>query len=196
MGQEISKNRLNGGNDNYKQQLAEIVETPMGDDTIREYFPDAKIIKYSELGKYNDIDDLLTDDVDYCFLLIEQSPNNGHWCCISKYDNTYEFFDPYGYKDKEILKWESCQTNKELGQGHAILTSLLNKEKKVIYNPIDYQSEASEQINTCGRHCCFRVLNLVKYNRTLNEYYQLMKHIKDKYNLPYDIIVSKFISKL
>lgn len=192
MGQEISKPILKGG----YNKLEEIIETPMGDDDIHHYFPDAKILKYSELGKYNDIDDLLTEPLDYCFVLYESSPNNGHWCCISKYDDMYEFFDPYGNKDKEILKWEDCQTNKQLGQGHAILTNLLNKEKKVIYNPIDYQSESSEQINTCGRHCCFRIMNLVKYNRNLNEYYQLMKYIKNKFKIPYDVIVSKFITKL
>ena len=179
-----------------KQKLEEIIETPMGDDDIHHYFPDAKIMKYNVLNNYNDIDELLTEPLDYAFLLYEQSPNSGHWCVISKYDDMYEFFDPYGETDESILKWESKETNEELGQGKPTLSNLFKKEKnKLIINNIDYQLE-NPDINTCGRHCCFRILNLINYNRNLDEYHQLMNFIKKKFNMPYDIIVSEYITKL
>ena len=38
---------------------------------------DAKIIKYSELGHVYDIDQLLTNDKDYCIILYEDAPNRG-----------------------------------------------------------------------------------------------------------------------
>jgi hypothetical protein len=54
----------------------------------------------------------------------------------------------------------------------------MNKCKyKVVYNPIKYQ-EDEEDINTCGRHCVFRILNLMAKGRNL-----------------YDEIVAEYIDK-
>ena len=70
---------------NELDKLAEkIVETPMGDDDIHFYLPKSKILKYSELSKYNDIDHLLNNDRDCAFILYEDSPNSGHWTCLTK----------------------------------------------------------------------------------------------------------------
>ncbi|MFM7979412.1 MAG: hypothetical protein ACKPKO_08865 [Candidatus Fonsibacter sp.] len=39
---------------------------------------DAKIIRYSELKHIDDLDELLTNDIDYCIVLSEDRPNRGH----------------------------------------------------------------------------------------------------------------------
>lgn len=174
--------------------LEEIIEDPLGDDDIRFYFPNANIMKYSELKKFNSIDDILPNDKDFAFLLYEDSPNKGHWVCISRNNGQYEFFDSYGGGPDSPLKWNAQETNNMLGQGTKILSNLFNKTKdKVIYNPVKYQ-EDSQDVNTCGRHCVFRIKN-IKDGKNLHQYYQLMKTLKDNSGKNYDEIVASFIKK-
>jgi hypothetical protein len=60
----IVKRQFGEGN----PEIAEIEKDPMGDDDIKKYFPNAKIIKYSELANYNDITQLLPKDKSFFFL--------------------------------------------------------------------------------------------------------------------------------
>jgi hypothetical protein len=183
--------------------LDSIVKTPMGDDTIRKYFPDAKIILYSDLDNYKNLDDLLKDDIDYCFILYEQSPHNGHWVLIGKYPYNnktfYEYFDSYGGKIDEPLGWNDEETNEELEQDKSILSKLfklVNGEK--IYNNIAYQEYSDyNDINSCGRHCCLRVMFITNEDvpSILSFYYQFMSELSKRTNLNYDKIVSNFINK-
>ena len=177
------------------QQLEQIIEEPLGDDDIRFYFPNANIMKYSELKKFNSIDDILPNDKDYAFLLYEDSPNKGHWVCISRNNGEYEFFDSYGGAPDSPLKWNDKQTNNMLGQGMKTLSNLFDKTKdNVIYNPVKYQEESSD-VNTCGRHCVFRIKN-IKDGKNLNQYYNLMKKLKENTGKNYDEIVASFVKKV
>ena len=54
---------------------------------------DAKIIRYSELRHIDDLDELLTKEMDYCIILYEDKPNRGHCAALSKYNGIYEHFD-------------------------------------------------------------------------------------------------------
>ena len=54
---------------------------------------DAKIIQYSELSQFNDLDELLPGEKDYCIVLYEDSPGKGHWTGLCKYDGVFEHFD-------------------------------------------------------------------------------------------------------
>ena len=73
-----------------------------------------RIIKYGELTRYNSIEALLPNDIDYVVLLYEDRPNRGHWCCVSKYDQIIELFDPHGgYPDSELL-WAPMKTRRRL----------------------------------------------------------------------------------
>ena len=178
-----------------EQELEEVVEEPMGDDDIRFYFPKANILKYSELANYNTLDDLLPNDRDYAFILYEDSPNKGHWTCVSKNNNQIEYFDSYGGAPDSPLNWNPKAKNSQLGQGQKILSNLLEgSSKKVIYNPVKYQEEGGD-INTCGRHCVFR-LKQMKDGKNLAEYYDFMKKLKSNSNKNYDEIVSSFIKKV
>ncbi len=40
---------------------------------------DSYIIRYSEIRHINDLDDLLTKEIDYCIILYEERPDRGHW---------------------------------------------------------------------------------------------------------------------
>lgn len=179
-----------------KQDIKKIEADPLDDSEIREYLPDAKIMKYSQLARYGTINELLTKPTDYAILLYEDSENSGHWVCICRYDNTIEYFDPYGHKPDEPLNWTPATTKKKLRENFTYLSQLLNnamKECKVIYNNVKYQ-ELKENINTCGRHCCFRIMNMLK-GCNLATYYKRMQYFKKTLG-SYDAVVSQFIDVL
>lgn len=177
------------------EKIEQIEKTPMSDDDIKNYLPNAKIIKYSELSKYSDIDQILPKKKDFAILLFQDSNNTGHWCAISKYNNLYEFFDPYGLNIDNELTWTDYDTKDSLGIHKPYLSDMFDKtNKKVIFNPVSYQKNGND-IQTCGRHCVFRILNLMNKNMNLAKYYKYMKILKNELNLPYDKIVSSFITK-
>ena len=66
---------------------------------------DLKILKYSQLSKVVSLDTLFPSELDYCIILIEEELDSGHWVALMKYDNTVEFFDPYGKKWDTELAW-------------------------------------------------------------------------------------------
>ncbi len=53
---------------------------------------DAKLIRYSELRHIDDLDELLTKDLDYCIVLYETKLDRGHWAAFSRYNGIYEHF--------------------------------------------------------------------------------------------------------
>jgi len=180
-----------------KELIEEINEekiNPLGDDDIRDFLPDAKIIKYSELKDYNSLDELLPNDTDYVIVLYQEAEFKGHWCCVQKYKNVYEFFDPYGSPGGKIdspLLWTPLNIRMKLGVAVPYMTRLFNKiqgPKIGIYNPIKYQQE-KDNVNSCGRHCVFRILNLIKKNRDLDQYYNHMLKLKKDLGLSFDDIV-------
>jgi hypothetical protein len=175
---------------NTEQQAVEA--EPMGDDDIKRYFPNAKIIVYNDLAKYNSIDELLPNDKSFIFMLIESSENKGHWVGLCRYGDTCEFFDSYGGKPDSQLKWNSSTKNEALGQDEKYLTNLLaGHGGHVVYNPIKYQG-AGGDINTCGRHCCFRIQNM-RDGKNLDDYYNHMKRLKNNMGVDFDGVVANFI---
>ena len=125
--------------------LAAIERYSLSDTDIRRILGRrCRIIKYNELSKYNDLNQLLPNDKDYVVILIESRPNTGHWC-----------FDPYGYPIDADLKWTSMKMRKALREDIPYLTKLLDKSNlDCIYNNIKYQ-EMDEDINTCGDHTAY-----------------------------------------
>jgi hypothetical protein len=170
------------------------VSVPLGDDDIKKVLPDAKILKYTDLAKFNNIDQMLPNKKDYAYLLYLDSPNTGHWVLCSKYNDIIEVFDPYGQKniDDELL-WISKPERRALKTNKPHLTRLLNDcDYKVIFNGYRYQI-LDNDIQTCGRHCTYRCLQMLKHDKNLMEYFLLMKELKKKTKKPYDVIVSEKI---
>lgn len=195
---------LTGAADKYYSELEDngttkleakgIVPKPMSDKDIRHYFPDAKIKLYGDLRHYSSIDELLPLRKDYCFLLYQSSPNYGHWCLLSKYDDTYELFDSYGSKHiDQPLSWTPLAMRKKLNEQEPWLTYLLQPVANVVWNKEDYQSRG--QAATCGRHCCLRLMTILYDDLSLKQYSQMMKKIKRKTGYTYDEIVSDLINQ-
>lgn len=188
--------------DNNKTTLQEakvIQYEPMDDTDIRYYFPDAKIMSYSELPEYNTIDELVPKDLDYVFLLYEEKPNYGHWVLISKYNDLIEYFDSYGGSIDEPLSWVPLEQRKQIGVGKPFLTDLLKNtnynDYGLIYNAYDFQDDTDNKISTCGRWCCLRLKTILNNRMPLITFINMMKDIKKKSKLRYDVIVSDLINK-
>lgn len=173
--------------------VKQVIKKPMGDDNIRQYLPDAKIIRYAEIFEYDKITQLLPKSRDYVVILVEHQLGEGHWQCLLRYGNTIEFFCSYGSYPDEAYEWNSPEQNMEVGAPEPYLTTLLKKAESVgfnvIYNKIDYQSEGKD-VTTCGAYVVFRILTFLKDDMNLNDFQQLMRFIKNKTKKSYDQIVA------
>lgn len=195
---KIAKTIMNKVAGEANAEVKAISETPMGDDNIRKYFPNAKILKYSELADIQDITQLLPQDKSFFFLLYEQSLNTGHWVVVNRYkDNgrdTICFFCSYGSKVDGPLYWNSNAKNQELGQSRPFLTELLQKSgKQLQYNKIQYQSKASP-VATCGAFATLWIKANLRDNMTLQDFHDWIAEIKKETGLSYDAIASNAIS--
>jgi hypothetical protein len=185
-----------------KDKLEKIKEDPMDDTEIKKYLgKDCKIITTAELNDYENIESVFPNNdnfLSFVILLFLDQPNSGHWCALLRYADVIEFYDSYGSSPSNVYRYCPMSIRIELGTEKNKLCELLDKttDYNIIYNDVQYQSENGEQydIATCGRHCCWRVLNLIMRGMILPEYDLYMKELKKHYKtLSYDDIVSKMI---
>lgn len=153
---------------------------PFSDGDIRNYLPNALILQYSDLQKYPTLADVLPDVKSYCILLYEDSPNRGHWTCISKpEEGVAEYFDSYGGYIDEPLTWISESKQEVLGQGEPYLSMLFRKApEEVVYSKVDYQKE-SPTVSSCGRWCVLRILKMIA-GYDLGDFYKFIKKERKK----------------
>lgn len=185
--------------DNLPEKVEKIEKVPMSNDDILKYFPEARIIANNELKDVQSIDDVLDKNKDYdgVIILYLSGENEGHWTSLCKYGNSnnpkdcfIEFFDSYGENPTTVYEYADKEIRDKLGNQKDYVLDLLKAcPYNVIYNNIQYQSDKRD-IMTCGRHCCFRLYNLIKYCMGLTEYYNYMQCLKKKTGLNYDQIVS------
>lgn len=135
----------------------------------------AKWILYSDIFKYNSIDDLMNDGG--CFLLYDKtyydngsSVDRAHWCLLSKSGNLVSFFDPYGANIDSIPK---KRTKKHL-------TRLMIKSSKYEYDENEWQFQSYDKVcgvipQTCGRWCLSRYFNR---DISIDDFASLYKPIK------------------
>jgi hypothetical protein len=174
--------------------IIKLIATPLGDDDIRNILgSETKVIRYSELSKFNNLGELLPNEKDYCIVLYEHEALSGHWVCLLKYNNAYEFFDAYGLKVDRELKWTDLKTRQQLNEDIPYLSNLLEKEQ-YIYNGFDFQDD-DNKVETCGHHCCFRIFCFQNFGMDLNQYIDTMKFLKNKLQHSYDYIVAEFVYK-
>jgi hypothetical protein len=180
--------------------IVEKVVEPMDNKTILKYLPDAKILTTQDIKRYKDIDDIFDRHkyIDYVIILFLDTSNSGHWVALLKYGNIIEFFDSYGNTPKDVYNFAPKNIRRQLGTADDYLIKLINKSKyDAIYNPIKYQEDnkIKMDINTCGLHCCYRIIQFLGNGYTLPDYYKYMKKMKRQLKIPYDIIVADLIEK-
>jgi hypothetical protein len=177
--------------------ICERIGTNITDGDIRRYFGDgveSKILKYSELADYATIDDLLPKERDFRIILIEDSYNKGHWCCILKYDKTIEWFNPYGVRPDAQKNMLGKMRNRLLGQEEDYLTKLMKASKgyKLIYNKARLQ-KLKNGINTCGRWIILRIICMKDMMMTLSQFIKMIDETKKASGLPADALAAIWI---
>jgi hypothetical protein len=182
-----------------KPKLRKIMTEPMSDADLEVYLPQAKIFMFRELKGYPSIQTILKRPRDYMILLYEHTPQNGHWVAVLRYENTIEFFCPYGtspYSPNSPLEWNTPEENAVVDATSNYLEDLLNKAKaegwEVIYNKMDFQ-EKRNNVNTCGAFCVWRVLCLMEDNMNLSAFQEGMKELHKRMEITYDEIVADAI---
>jgi hypothetical protein len=186
---------LEGKKDN--PVVEEIIEEPMDDTDIRQYLPNAKVMRYSGLARLSDIEQLLPTDKSYVILLYENTPGSGHWVALMRYGRTIEFFCSYGSKIDVPLRWQNPKDNAMLGQTRPFLSQLLNKAKgkfRAIHNPVAYQS-SKQGVATCGAWDVMRINQMKNHNQDLQEFHNFMESVKKETGLTFDEIVVNYVSK-
>lgn len=177
---------MNGG-------MAEVIATPLSDADIKEYLPEALILKYSELAQYPDLHAVLPEVQSFCILLYEDSPNKGHWVVISRpKEGVAEYFDSYGGQPDAPLKWTPLERRVGLGQGKPYLSIMFDKcPEEVVYNKVKYQKDGAN-VNDCGRWCVLRTLKM-KAGLDLNQFHKYVLEEDRKHPGDKDAFVSKII---
>ena len=165
-----------------------------GRDILQILKGDTNIIEYGDLYNINSLNDIFKNES--CVILYRSSPSLAHWCCVFKNKEGLNFFDPYGViidnEIDEIEKMNPEYANQYYNNGKKRLIELILKDKyeHIIYNEYKMQQMKSN-INTCGRHCCCRLLYK---NLSLEDYVkELSKYSNDKY---FDNIVLNITNKL
>lgn len=177
----------------YKGGLAKMIS----DSDFTKYFTDAKekTMKYSELSNYNTIDELLSKPKDYRIILTESKLNEGHWCCLTKNNNRYVWFDSYGVRPDGELALIPLIIKKMLKEDKHYLSRLIKtipKGSKFEYNKKAFQ-KLKDGINTCGRWV-LAYLILFHINYTLKEFQDFFKDNKEVSGKPYDLLVVDWIT--
>ena len=155
-----------------------------------------EILKYSELSRYENINELLPSNGTYKIILIETNYNVGHWCCILRYGKTIEWFDSYGIVPDGELKFVSAIKKKLLGEDHKYLTNLLASATKqgfhVIYNKKKLQ-KVKNGVNTCGRWVLLRITMMKDMLYDLPEFLAFVKKSLEGGELSRDELITQWV---
>ena len=175
-------------------EIRRIVRKPLSDADLRHILgEDLKILQYSELANHSTLDSILPKTKDDCIILYEQEEDSGHWVALMRYDNTVEYFDPYGNKWDTPLTWNSRGKNQELGQSQRYLSGLLERSNlRRTYSPYHFE-RTNKNVNTCGSHSAHRIYRLRHDNMDLVDYFSYMENAEEKLNASPDEVVAEFV---
>lgn len=184
-----------------EELLTEIKMTPLSFDEIKQlssrlYGRSVPVIDYDELteGKYPTIQSLFQQSngiVLYYPSMENQDGVMGHFVALT-YDpttNTVYFFDPYGDKiDSQKPKGDPQNLYNE--RQNTLIRMLLEAGVNVDYSPHQMQNKKDKSSSVCGRYSIMRANHSELSN---DEFYALMKSLRDKYDTAYDNIISLII---
>jgi hypothetical protein len=144
---------------------------------------DDDILKYRELSKFNTIDDLLPNNGDFKIIFLDWGSAIGHWVCLLKINNKFEYFNSFGCRyDLDLNVLTRCM-KRILGEDTAQITRLLGKNK-CSFSKYRYQGKKS---NSCGRYIISRI-QCLQIGINNEEYHEYMINLRDKYEIPFDLI--------
>ena len=130
------------------------------------------VMKYSEIQKYNNINQLLGNK-GAVILLYEWKQNMGHWCCCFKSPEGIEFFDSFGYEPDNEDDFIPVNLQKKFKLDRHLSYLLSKTDLPLHYNEFILQDKKS---NTCGRWVAWRLRNrhqdLYKFVKPFEKYYE------------------------
>lgn len=148
-----------------------------GDDITRIFDGKVKILLFSDIRLYKNLDELLKP-YDRVIILFERKKNVGHWTCLFRNSKGVFFFDPYGIKPENQLRFSSGM-NKLLNQQKDTLNRLFDGHL-IKYNDKPFQ-KWQNGINTCGRWVVARLLLPEMTNHEFFDFINARTNERDKY---------------
>jgi len=115
--------------------------------------PDAKVLKYTDLYDYHNVDELFNDTDKVILLYLTMNDHSGHWTCLFKNKEGINYFDSYGVPIDYQYELLTPDKRHQLHVEQDYLKKILFNEK-VCYNNITYQKKGTQ---TCGDHVSFRL---------------------------------------
>lgn len=170
-----------------KTELKIKMNTPLSDEDLERSLGirSDKIVKYSELKDYNNIEELLPTVNSFKIILIEDSYNSGHWTAICRGVKDYYYFNSYGSKYDTDWNFIPRMTRMILGQNTNDLTRLF-KDVPHDWNKMKLQGEKTQ---VCGRWCVLFCIYCGKMMYTLKDFINMIKdYKKSNPKLSYDQI--------
>lgn len=158
--------------------LKEVKAHPLSDAEIKHILgDDIKILTYDDLKGLRHIDEMFDNKGRSILLYTPFSPTEGHWTCLIRRPDSIEFFDSYG---------ELPDNEDDLNGQPPILTKLMKQSGlPVFFNTKQFQKD-KEDIATCGKWCCARLLYKDKSIDQFNK-------VVEKFDGPTDDFVSGLI---
>lgn len=182
-------------------QLKLNIKEDITDTDIRHYLDDESdkdVIKYSEIGNYKTLRDILPSNNSYKIILVESSYNNGHWISLYRKNKTITIFNSYGGFPSSELNFVSNKNNKLLGQNikhlNILLENGLKNGFKIVYNKRKLQ-ELKNGVNTCGKWVLLFIMLMENYDIDLKGFLQMIDKLVYKFKLTPDELVSLIIVK-
>lgn len=153
--------------------IKKVESYPLSDGDINIILGGTKIFTYPDLSKFSRLEDIFDSHGRAMMLFLTTSDSSGHWVCFMRRNGAIEYWDPYGLAPEADKKWLSKSKLIGLGEDEPLLMRLIRQSGLPFsYNKYKYQKDANN-INTCGRHCCVRLLNKELSEK---EYYQKIKN--------------------
>jgi hypothetical protein len=153
------------------------IKKALSDTEIKKAFGGkVKIVKYADIRKMNNIDELL-QPYGRTVILFETKPNYGHYTCIMyiypKNKQKILFHDSYGMFPENQLNYIPYSMKNMTNQERNYLLELLyNQPLDIHYNTYRLQ-KLENGVNTCGRHCIIRMsddtLDENQFNKVMRE---------------------------
>lgn len=133
-----------------------------------------RIIVYEDMEKYTKVDDIF-DQWNATIILYETRKNFGHWTLLLKHSDTVlEFFDSYGLKVDEELKFDH-NYNSRIHNGQVVphLTYLLGLSNYELIQNRKKLQLLLKDVNTCGRwvvaRTILRDIHLLQFQKLMTE---------------------------
>jgi hypothetical protein len=154
-----------------QQNIIKLLETPIDSSKIKKV-TGYHIINYPQLNKMKDIDQAFGKFDAFILYFEINSIDYGHWTCLIRRHNEYEFFDPYGLNIDNEFNYITKSKRIELNEQFNSLSRLLDDKRKQGYNIIhntyriqkfDFKyNNVDITPETCGKHTSARLINIDK----------------------------------